>query len=72
MVLGGQDLPAPNGLYILWCMFCSASRLAATLGGMLPVAADFWLEDEEAYKVRNKAITAGALVLMIANSQGAE
>ena len=36
------------------------------------VPADFWLEDEEAYKARNKAITAGALVLMIANSQGAE
>ena len=36
------------------------------------VPAHFWLEDEEAYKVRNKAITAGALVPMIANSQGAE
>ena len=36
------------------------------------VPADFWLEDEEAYKARNKAITAGALVLMIANGQGAE
>ena len=36
------------------------------------VPADFWLEDEEAYKACNKAITAGALVLLIANSQGAE
>ena len=36
------------------------------------VLADFWLEDEEAYKARTKAITAGALVLMTANSQGAE
>ena len=26
------------------------------------VPADFWLEDEEAYKACNKAITAGALV----------
>ena len=34
--------------------------------------ANFWLEDEEAYEARNKAITAGALVLMIANGQGAE
>ena len=36
------------------------------------VPADFWLEDEEAYKARNKAITAGALVLIVSNSQGAE
>ena len=36
------------------------------------VPANFWLEDEEAYKARNKAITARALVLMIANSQAAE
>ena len=34
--------------------------------------ADFWLEDEEAYQARNKAIKAGALVLVIASSQGAE
>ena len=31
------------------------------------VPAEFWLEDEEAQKARNKAITAGALVFMIAN-----
>ena len=36
------------------------------------VPAEFGLEDDEACKARNKAITAGALVLMIANSQGAE
>ena len=39
------------------------------------VVADFWLEVEEAYKARYKAITVitvGALGLMIANSQGAE
>ena len=34
--------------------------------------ADFCLEDEEAEKAHNKAISAGALVLLIANSQGAE
>ena len=38
----------------------------------IKVPADFWLEEEEAYEARNKAITAGALVLLIANSQGAE
>ena len=36
------------------------------------VPADVWLEDEEAYETRNKAIAAGSLVLMIANSQEAE
>ena len=36
------------------------------------VPADFWLEYEEAHTARNKAITAGALMLLIAKSQGAE
>ena len=34
--------------------------------------ADFWLEDEGAYTARNKAISGGVLVLLIANTQGAE
>ena len=38
----------------------------------LKAPADFWLEHEEAYKARRKTIQAGALVLVIANSQGAE
>ena len=36
------------------------------------VPADLWREDEEAYKARHKAIQAGTLMLIIANSQEAE
>ena len=36
------------------------------------VPADFWLEDEEAYKVRNRGISGGMLMLLIANRQGVQ
>ena len=36
------------------------------------VPADFWLEDEEAYIVRNRGISGGMFVLLIANRQGAQ
>ena len=75
MLLGGQDLPRPSGLAILCSPLHVLLRVKARCNPRwhaTKVPADFWLEDEEAYKVRNKTITAGALVLMIANSQGAE
>ena len=36
------------------------------------VPADFWLEDESAYKARNQSISGAMLVILIANKQGAE
>ena len=36
------------------------------------VPADFWLEDEEAYKARNRGISGGMMVLLVANRQGVE
>ena len=33
------------------------------------VPADFWLEDEEAYKARNRGISGGMMVLLIADCQ---
>lgn len=36
------------------------------------VLADFWLEDEEAYKARNRGISGGMMVRLVANRQGVE